>query len=104
MADPSAEGFLFDIDGTLITTGGASAVAWRRAFDDLYGIPADIGQFSDAGMTDPEVGASTCASGSHVWNGNIGTLNANASAKAANIQNCSFTGMSIAYIRSRSVE
>jgi phosphoglycolate phosphatase len=47
---------LFDIDGTLITTGGAGAVAWRLAFDELYGIPADIGKFTDAGMTDPEVG------------------------------------------------
>jgi phosphoglycolate phosphatase-like HAD superfamily hydrolase len=52
---------LFDIDGTLITTGGAGAVAWRRAFDELYGIPADIGAFSDAGMTDPEVGRATFA-------------------------------------------
>ena len=50
---------LFDIDGTLITTGGAGAVAWRRAFDGLYGIPADIGEFTDAGMTDPEVGRLT---------------------------------------------
>jgi phosphoglycolate phosphatase len=52
----------FDIDGTLITTGGAGAVAWRHAFTELYGIPADIGQFSDAGMTDPEVGSLTFAS------------------------------------------
>jgi phosphoglycolate phosphatase-like HAD superfamily hydrolase len=50
---------LFDIDGTLVSTGGAGAVAWKRAFDDLYGIPADIGQFTDAGMTDPDVGART---------------------------------------------
>lgn len=50
---------LFDIDGTLITTGGAGAVAWRRAFEQLYGVPADIGMFSDAGMTDPEVGRLT---------------------------------------------
>jgi phosphoglycolate phosphatase-like HAD superfamily hydrolase len=42
-----------------VSTGGAGAVAWRRAFDDLYGIPADIGQFTDAGMTDPDVGAKT---------------------------------------------
>jgi phosphoglycolate phosphatase len=46
---------LFDIDGTLITTGGAGAVAWRLAFQELYGLPADIGKFSDVGMTDPEV-------------------------------------------------
>jgi phosphoglycolate phosphatase-like HAD superfamily hydrolase len=52
---------LFDIDGTLITTGGAGAVAWRLAFDELYGIPADIGRFTDSGMTDPEVGRRTFA-------------------------------------------
>jgi phosphoglycolate phosphatase len=34
-------------------------VAWRRAFEELYGIPADIGRFTDAGMTDPDVGART---------------------------------------------
>jgi phosphoglycolate phosphatase-like HAD superfamily hydrolase len=50
---------LFDIDGTLITTGGAGAVAWRMAFHDLYGVPADIGDCSDAGMTDPEVARRT---------------------------------------------
>jgi phosphoglycolate phosphatase len=50
---------LFDIDGTLVSTGGAGAVAWRRAFEELHGIPADIGQFTDAGMTDPDVGART---------------------------------------------
>ncbi|MCW2965485.1 MAG: haloacid dehalogenase [Actinomycetia bacterium] len=50
---------LFDIDGTLITTGGAGAESWRLAFNELYGIPADIGQFTDAGMTDPDVGRKT---------------------------------------------
>jgi phosphoglycolate phosphatase len=50
---------LFDIDGTLIVSGGAGAASWRLAFDELYGIPADIGAFTDAGMTDPEVGRKT---------------------------------------------
>ena len=50
---------LFDIDGTLINTGGAGAASWRLAFDELYGIPADIGKFTDTGMTDPEVGRKT---------------------------------------------
>jgi phosphoglycolate phosphatase len=50
---------LFDIDGTLIDTGGAGAASWRLAFDELYGIPADIGKFTDAGMTDPDVGRKT---------------------------------------------
>ena len=50
---------LFDIDGTLLVTGGAGASSWRLAFDQLYGIPADIGQFTDVGMTDPDVGRRT---------------------------------------------
>ena len=53
MARPRA--ILFDVDGTLISTGGAGARSWRHAFDTLYGIPADIGEFTDAGMTDPTV-------------------------------------------------
>lgn len=44
------------IDGTLIITGGAGAASWRLAFDELYGIPADIGKFTDTGMTDSDVG------------------------------------------------
>jgi phosphoglycolate phosphatase-like HAD superfamily hydrolase len=50
---------LFDIDGTLVDTGGAGAASWRLAFDELYGIPADIGKFTDTGMTDPDVGRKT---------------------------------------------
>jgi len=56
---------LFDIDGTLVSTGGAGAVAWRQAFEELHGIPADIGEFTDAGMTDPDVGAKTFAAVLH---------------------------------------
>jgi phosphoglycolate phosphatase len=59
MAEDHHRILLFDIDGTLVTTGGAGAVAWRRAFEELHGIPADIGKFTDAGMTDPDVGAKT---------------------------------------------
>ena len=51
--------FLFDIDGTLIDTGGAGAASWRLAFDELYGVPADIGKFTDAGMTDSQVARRT---------------------------------------------
>lgn len=50
---------LFDIDGTLVTTGGAGSAAWTLAFQELHGIPADIGEFTEAGMTDPDVGATT---------------------------------------------
>ena len=41
-------------------------------------------------MIDPATGAWTCASGNQVWNGNIGTLIANASANARNIHGPQF--------------
>ncbi len=50
------EAVLFDIDGTLITTGGAGGEAWKRAFVELYGNPLDIRDVTESGMTDPEVG------------------------------------------------
>jgi phosphoglycolate phosphatase-like HAD superfamily hydrolase len=50
---------LFDIDGTLISTGGAGAKSWKWAFEKVVGIPADIGQYTDAGWTDPEVARGT---------------------------------------------
>jgi phosphoglycolate phosphatase-like HAD superfamily hydrolase len=46
---------LWDIDGTLISTGGAGAVAWQRAFQELYGVEANIDEHTRAGMTDPEI-------------------------------------------------
>jgi Haloacid dehalogenase-like hydrolase len=50
---------LFDVDGTLIDSGGAGARSWRHAFDKLYGIPADIGSHTAAGETDPAVARKT---------------------------------------------
>ncbi|MGE5409117.1 MAG: HAD family hydrolase [Syntrophothermus sp.] len=49
------EAVLFDIDGTLLLTGGAGAVAWQRAFAELWGVEANIGEHTHAGMTDPEI-------------------------------------------------
>jgi phosphoglycolate phosphatase len=46
---------LFDIDGTLLVTGGAGGVAWQRAFEGLYEIDVSIDEHTDAGMTDPEI-------------------------------------------------
>jgi len=48
---------LFDIDGTILVTGGAGGVAWQRAFEELYGVEANIAEHTDAGMTDPEIAA-----------------------------------------------
>jgi phosphoglycolate phosphatase len=53
---PSTEGVLFDIDGTLITTGGAGAEAWRRAFEEIYETQVNIREVTESGMTDPDVG------------------------------------------------
>ena len=46
---------LFDIDGTILVTGGAGAAAWQRAFREQHGIDADVAEHTDAGMTDPEI-------------------------------------------------
>ena len=45
-----------------------------------------------ARITEPAVGASVCASGSQVWNGNIGTLIANPRKKARKIHHCMSNG------------
>jgi phosphoglycolate phosphatase-like HAD superfamily hydrolase len=56
------QAILFDVDGLLITTGGAGTRSWRWAFNELYGIPADIAMFTEAGMTDPVVARLTFTS------------------------------------------
>lgn len=43
---------LFDIDETLVHTGGAGTRSWAWAFDQLHGVPADIGKHTSAGETD----------------------------------------------------
>ena len=45
-----------------------------------------------ASITDPAVGASVWASGSQVWNGNIGILMAKATKKAAKTQYWKLSG------------
>lgn len=43
---------LFDIDGTLLLTGGAGRRSFRRAFEEVTGRPDACDHFSFAGMTD----------------------------------------------------
>jgi phosphoglycolate phosphatase len=57
MAGPVA--VLFDIDETLVHTGGAGARSWAWAFEQLHGVPADIGAHTSAGETDPQVARQT---------------------------------------------
>jgi phosphoglycolate phosphatase-like HAD superfamily hydrolase len=49
------EAILFDIAVTLLHTGGAGAIAWQRAFLELYEVEANIEEHTHAGMTDPEI-------------------------------------------------
>jgi len=52
---------LFDVDGTLIDTGGAGGRSWSHAFVEAFGVAGDIRRFSEVGMTDPVVARQTFA-------------------------------------------
>jgi phosphoglycolate phosphatase len=56
MAADTTQAVLFDIDGTLISTGGASDRAWQRAFKELQGVNVDVPAVTGKGVPDPEVG------------------------------------------------
>ena len=56
MAEAGTQAVLFDIDGTLISTGGASDRAWKRAFKELQGVDVDVPAVTGKGVPDPEVG------------------------------------------------
>jgi phosphoglycolate phosphatase len=55
-AADATQAVLFDIDGTLISTGGASDRAWKRAFKELQGVDVDVPAVTGKGVPDPEVG------------------------------------------------
>lgn len=46
---------LFDIDGTLLTTGGAASRAFRRALIETYGETGPIDTYEFHGRTDPQI-------------------------------------------------
>jgi len=46
---------LFDIDGTLITDGGAAREAYGRALDAVYGYRGDLRRYDFSGRTDPQI-------------------------------------------------
>src|SRR5436190_5728747 len=56
MASREFEVVLFDIDGTLLKTGGASDRAWAHAVRDFYDVDYDVGAHTGRGVPDPEVG------------------------------------------------
>jgi len=56
MPEGGTQAVLFDIDGTLIDSGGASDRAWKRAFKELQGVDVDVPAVTGKGVPDPEVG------------------------------------------------
>lgn len=46
---------LFDVDGTLLNTGGASDRAWHRAFEELYDVEVNVPDYTGKGVPDPAV-------------------------------------------------
>lgn len=56
MAESGVAALLFDIDGTLISTGGASDRAWHRAFAGLHGVDVKVPAYTGKGVPDPVVG------------------------------------------------
>ena len=67
-------------------TLGCDTTAGKKGSEKRTNPYVPIFSKTPARMTDPAVGASTCASGSQVWNGNIGTLIANPIKKATKSQ------------------
>jgi phosphoglycolate phosphatase-like HAD superfamily hydrolase len=47
----------WDIDGTLLVTGGAGRVAWQEATSAFLGLPVDFSALPTAGLTDVEIAA-----------------------------------------------
>jgi len=46
---------LFDIDGTLITDGGAARAAYAAALEATYGYRGDLRRYDFSGRTDPQI-------------------------------------------------
>jgi len=46
---------LFDIDGTLLTDGGAAREAYGHALDAVYGYRGDLRRYDFSGRTDPQI-------------------------------------------------
>ncbi len=70
------QAILFDIDGTLIRSGGASDRAWQRAFEELQGVDVEIAEVTGKGVPDPAVGrqAFEAAMGREATDGEMAAL------------------------------
>src|SRR3954451_11985208 len=67
---------MIDRTATIVITVGLMAARGSRGSEKRRKPYVPIFSRTLASTTDPAVGASVCASGSHVWNGNMGTFTA----------------------------
>src|SRR6266851_5682176 len=72
---------IFTMVGFLAESGSSGSEKRRKPYVPIFSKTL-------ARITEPAVGASTCASGSQVWNGNIGTLTANPTKNAQKTHHC----------------
>ena len=63
---------LFDIDGTLIRTGGAGSLAMNRAFEDVFGIAGAFDGIVMAGRTDRSILDEGALRAGVDWGANLG--------------------------------
>jgi phosphoglycolate phosphatase-like HAD superfamily hydrolase len=62
---------LFDIDGTLVLTGGAGGRAMARAFEDVFGLQHGMASISMAGRTDAWIVAQMAANHGLPFTGDV---------------------------------
>src|SRR5579871_3789189 len=72
---------IFTTVGFLAESGSSGKEKRRKPYVPIFSSTL-------ARITEPAVGASVCASGSQVWNGNIGTLTAKPTKNAQNTHHC----------------
>jgi phosphoglycolate phosphatase-like HAD superfamily hydrolase len=62
---------LFDIDGTIVHTGGSGKHAMEVAFEEVYGIPNGLENVLLAGQTDPKILLDAFAKHGLSWNDDL---------------------------------
>src|SRR5712672_1292867 len=83
---------MIDSSAITFTTHGFLAVSGNSGREKRRNPYVPIFSRTLARITEPAVGASTCASGSQVWNGHIGTFTAKPRKKAQKTHHCIFQG------------
>src|SRR5271166_1259529 len=92
MAMMDSTAMIFTMVGFLAESGSRGREKRRNPYVPIFSRTL-------ARITEPAVGASVCASGSQVWNGNMGTFTAKPTKKAQNTHHC-MAGERLVRIRS----